>query len=123
VKKITGMMVHQCQYCSDVFNTIPQRDQHARVAHKEIIHLQQNWIPCPNCKKYFANEKSAIEHTNNNCKNKKTFHENNGCFVCEYCTTVFNSWNEQRNHVLQCHPEEMSLNSGIEQRNHIEGSP
>jgi 2'-5' RNA ligase len=101
VKNITGMMAHQCYYCLDVFKTIPRFYQHARLAHKEII--QKYWIPCPNCQNQFPNKSSLTIHKKIGCE------KNHGCFVCEYCTTIVNSLNEQRNHVLQCHPEEMSI--------------
>jgi hypothetical protein len=95
-------MAHQCQYCSDVYKTIPQRDQHARLAHKEIIHVQQNWIPCPNCKQYFANERSAIEHTNNNCYVLGHFLKSRN--TCQECKKIFRTKKLRLDHARVMHP-------------------
>jgi 2'-5' RNA ligase len=165
VKNITGMMAHQCHHCSDVFKSLPQCYQHARVAHKEII--QKSWIPCRNCQKYFPTKISAYEHykrnhkrllTNGNiayhcqfctksftdiancyrhakqahseavqqywipcpnCKKyfptKKTLntHTSTHCLGCEHCNKVLNSRKERRNHVEQNHPGEMLAHARV----------
>jgi hypothetical protein len=91
---INGIMAYHCQFCAEFYPDISNCYRHARLAHNEAV--QQYWIPCPNCKKYFPTKKTLVAHTNANCSG------------CEHCNKVLNSRNELRNHVEQKHPEEMS---------------
>jgi hypothetical protein len=93
---INGIMAYHCQFanCTEFYQEISSCYRHARLAHNEAV--QKYWIPCPNCQKYFPNKGSLIAHTSVNC------------FGCKQCNKVLNSRNEQRSHVEQNHPEEMS---------------
>jgi hypothetical protein len=90
----SGMMAHQCHYCSDVFKVISQCYQHTRVAHKDAV--QKYWIPCPNCQKYFPNKGSIIAH------------KKNSCLVCDHCSKLLTTRSQLINHVELNHPEEMA---------------
>jgi thiol-disulfide isomerase/thioredoxin len=87
-------MAYDCQFCTNWFKSISNCYRHARVAHKEAI--QEYWIQCPNCKKYFPTMRSLITHKKANC------------LVCDHCSKLLTTNSHLRNHLEQNHPEEMS---------------
>jgi hypothetical protein len=127
VNKITGIMAYHCYYCSDVFKTISQNYQHARVAHEEII--QKSWIPCLNCKKYFPTEKSANSHNYSYHPRNHVEQNSGGWITCKACDKKIQNVRNFVQHMTICNgnkemqseDSKMFKSSPNERRNHIRG--
>lgn len=83
--------MHDCEYCSEAFDTLPALKQHIQEFHKE----QMDAYKCNDCSKKFALHFLLLCHLERH-KNAKTF-------VCNTCDAVFFSDRKLKGHIRDKH--------------------